>query len=70
MSTMITLENTCPFCAQSSWVTVPVEGFIRWQAGAYVQTAFPDLSPDQREILISGAHPDCWDVFMEIGEDD
>ncbi len=29
-----------------------------------VQTAFPTLAPDQREMLINGIHPECWDEFI------
>jgi hypothetical protein len=40
-----------------------------WQAGEIIQVAFPDMSIDDREILISGTHPACWNkLFPEEGE--
>ena len=63
-----TIFVKCPHCNDFSEVAVPVEGFRRWQAGEYIQDALPELSCDDREILISGICPDCWaDIF---GEDD
>ena len=38
--------------------------FVR---GNSVAECFPTLSLDQRELLISGTHPECWDALM--GED-
>jgi len=31
---------------------------------------FPELIPDQRELLISGTHPACWDVMFAEVEDE
>jgi hypothetical protein len=32
-----------------------------WQDGALAQDAFPYLSADDRELLISGICPTCWE---------
>lgn len=29
-----------------------------------IDVAFPTLTPAQRELLISGTHPECWDALM------
>jgi len=43
----------------------------RWQAGENIQSAFPDMSVNDREILITGTHPACWDkLFPTEGEDE
>ena len=36
-----------------------------WQGGGeYIQDVFPDLSPDQREFLLTGMTPEDWaDTF-------
>jgi hypothetical protein len=46
--------------------------YIKWSAGYYghVQDAFPDLSYDDREFLISGTTPEEWDAIFESEEDD
>ncbi len=33
-----------------------------WQAGEYIQVAMPQLSPDEREFLLTGATPEEWDA--------
>jgi hypothetical protein len=58
----------CPHCHEMSEVLAPMDGFRRWQAGEFIQDALPELSCDEREILISGICPECWvEIF---GEDD
>lgn len=37
--------------------------FVAGTAG-HVQQAFPYLNAGQREVLINGIHPECWDAFM------
>ena len=56
---------TCPFCGESEILTLPLEGFLDWRNGTPVQEAFPDLSVDDRERLISGICPDCWDEMFK-----
>jgi hypothetical protein len=39
--------------------------------GEATQVAFPNMPADQREMLISGTHPVCWDMMMaELQEED
>ena len=43
---------------------VTEEQYARWKAGTLVQDVFPDLTPDQREFILSGITPEEWaDVF-------
>lgn len=41
-------------------VAVPAEGLYKYHQGAYIQDAFPGLSPDDREFLMSGTSPAGW----------
>lgn len=44
---------------------VEVAAHAKWVAGALIQDAFPDLSSDEREFLLTGYCPDnpaCWDA--------
>jgi hypothetical protein len=36
----------------------------RWQGGENIQQVFPDMSAEDRELLISGIHPVCWDQLF------
>lgn len=58
----------CCVCGRSSVAEVKVDALRAWQAGALVQQAFPDMSPAEREVLVSGTHPDCWQTLM--GDED
>lgn len=40
------------------------EQYDRWKGGELIQVAMPELSPEDREFLISGMSPDGWDIAM------
>ena len=60
-ATEMTVHPTCPFCGDTTSVVVDAAGFVAWQSGELVQNALPNLSADDREVLISGICPPCWD---------
>ena len=57
----VTVVTTCPFCGCANFIEVNEEDYLDWQDGKLVQDAFPYLSADEREMLISGICPTCWD---------
>lgn len=62
-----TVDVTCPpcrKCGNSGTLTVPASAHKSWVAGTHAQYAFPRLTADEREMLISGTHPACWDAMM------
>lgn len=60
--------RTCPFCKKEQRKEYPIEGYARFMQGAHVQDCFPDMTPDDREFLITGICPTCWD--LTFGGDD
>lgn len=52
---------TCIMCGRTGVLQVPKAGWEKYQKGEFVQKAFPDLTADEREMLITGTHPDCFD---------
>ena len=50
----------CPICHEEHIIHVEVEDYLAWTDGATAQVAFPYLSADEREMLISGICPTCW----------
>lgn len=47
------------------------QGLDRYKAGALIQVAFPTLTDDEREFLMTGIGPGEWDaIFSESDEED
>lgn len=65
------IEKICPHCHKLQTLEVDDSQYYDWLAGKNIQRAFPNLSADQREILMSGICPECWeDIFEEDDEED
>jgi hypothetical protein len=55
----------CIVCKKRATMEVSEEGLYRWQKlGQLVQDAFPRMSDGEREQLITGTHPECWEVLF------
>lgn len=57
----VCVVTRCPFCGRGNEVEVNEMDYLDWQDGKLAQVAFPYLSVDEREKLISGICPTCWD---------
>ena len=55
---------SCFHCGLTGQVNVMRRDLERWQGGELIQRAFPEMTPDVREQMISGTHPECWDAMM------
>lgn len=40
------------------------EQLVRWQEGELIQNVFPDLTPDEREFLMTGITAEEWDKYL------
>jgi hypothetical protein len=69
-SELMYLTTTCPFCGATFTVTVHASDYEDWQNGKMVQDAFPYLSAEARELLVSGICPDCWDGMFGDSDDE
>ena len=47
------VDLTCPLCGKGHTVEVSLAGYIEWKRGEFIQNAMPDLTPTEREQLIS-----------------
>jgi hypothetical protein len=66
MADVLLSTGICAFCRKIGTVTIPESGYHLWNNGAYIQDAFPTLSLDEREQIISGTHGECFDrMFKE-----
>lgn len=51
----------CPFCGIKHSVEVDQRDWNKYKSGHYtVQECFPYLSPDQRELILTGICKECW----------
>ena len=66
----VSVVTSCPFCGCANFVEVNEMDYLDWQDGALVQNAFPYLSADEREMLISGICPTCWERTFGGEEDE
>ena len=64
------IHKDCLMCKKLYTMEVSEEGFDMWVGGAHVQDAFPELSKDDRELLISGICGPCFDKLFEEDEED
>ena len=66
----VTVITACPFCGHANEVEVNEIDYLDWQDGMLVQDAFPYLSANEREKLVSGICPSCWDKMFPPEEDE
>ena len=58
----------CPHCGETWDILVSGVGLRAWKRGALIQVAFPRLTAEERELMMTGFHPHCWDeVFGDDG---
>jgi hypothetical protein len=58
------ITTTCPFCNRNTDLYLEEADVNKWEEGATVQSAFPYLPPEKRELLISGICASCWDKLF------
>ena len=66
---MITIANQCPWCGKEYTFDVPVTGYIAWRKGALIQNAFPTLTAEEREYMLTGYCKACQDKLFGDEED-
>jgi hypothetical protein len=71
MSEIIAVKTkTCVVCNQYEIWSLNRQAVESWQGGELIQNAFPDMSMSDRELLISGTHPACWDKLFPGEEEE
>lgn len=65
------LPMDCSYCDKSHEpLIVSKHGLKAYSRGELIQNAFPELNDDDRERLISGYHPVCWDIMFQDYDED
>ncbi len=57
----IRVPTRCPVCGHAGMLLVERDGYHRWISGELVQRALPDLTPSEREQLMTGIDDVCWE---------
>ena len=65
MEDMMEIDRTCPWCWKKNTIHVPKDKYHRWINGDLVQNCFADLSAEDREILMTGFCPKCWEAMFK-----
>jgi len=64
-------EAKCPFCRTKTEIKISAKGYENWIDGDSIQTAFPDMPAEDRELLVSGICYNCQEkIFTDDEEDD
>ena len=66
---VMTKKKLCTILQQEYIVSVPLDKFLLWKAGALIQDCFPDMSADDREFMITGLTPAEWNSLMKDFEE-
>ena len=51
----------CAMCGKAVVVDVAEKAWEKRKMGGLVQSCFPELPANQRELFVSGTCPKCWD---------
>ena len=66
--TVLYETRKCILCNEASFIMLDDTKCLRWQGGERVQVVWPEMPPDERELLITGTHPQCWDEMFKKGQ--
>lgn len=65
----IKIETICPNCNKHTVLEVNVNDYFDFKEGKkHIQEAFPYLSADEREMLLTGLCKECWDKLFKEEE--
>lgn len=67
---IVQIDCTCPICHKTTPVFVDEQDYFDWKDGALAQSVFWYLDADEREMLISGICPECWENMFGSSEDE
>ena len=68
---MKTVYKRCPMCGKEFGIEMSDEQYEKYTKGTeFIQDIFPEFTPAQREVLITGICEDCWDKLFPLEEDE
>jgi hypothetical protein len=66
------ITRKSPISGKNNTLNLPITPaqITEWQNGALIQNVFPDLTPDQREFLMTGITTEEWRDLFGGGEEE
>ncbi len=66
------ISRKCPYCKEKSFFVFDKEEYERlFIKNEFIHVVFPNLTAEEREVMISGTHPLCWkEMFEDIEEEE
>jgi hypothetical protein len=61
----MTVEIKCKTCGKTYKFEINPKGYVRWEEGTPIQVALPELTPSQRELMISQTCDTCFDTILK-----
>lgn len=58
------IHRTCIHCQENYTIYLPDKDYKSWRNGTFIQDAFPYLTKDKREMIMSGTHSSCFDIMF------
>lgn len=69
-SQFMELKVKCMFCDEIRVLNVPYAGYQQWLSGyKHIQDALPEVSPEDREMIVSKMCDTCWYDLLPKEED-
>lgn len=66
---MMNIQKSCRMCGEVHTIKVSEEAHENWIHGMYIQDAMPELTEDERELMISGICGKCFDELFSEEEE-
>jgi len=64
---LVTVQTTCPNCGKHNRIQVKYGKLRAWQHGEHIQYVWPEWTPTQREMLMTGMCSDeCWNKYLGV----
>lgn len=64
MQKIVTIQRKCYVCGNLAEVEMPIEAFKKYADGMLIQNAWPEATPEESEIIITGMHSHCFNEFV------
>jgi len=58
----------CIVCSNKTCIDVPAQGIFWYNQGKLIQECFPELPKEDRELLITGTHDECFNSLYKEEE--